>query len=295
MGSSPRVLNIYRIRRPCVHLRAFDEVIKVLVALYLVYDCQNIAWNIDSIFKKAKCCSAVMLHQIDVWLGKHVKKLALLFILITLILSVRALGVDDYLTLKSIQENWSTLQGFMQENYLGTALTFILVYIVVIGLSIPGATVLTITSGFLFGAVVGTLFVNIAATIGALVAFFAARYFFGRTVQRKYKERLRKFNSELHVHGKYYLLTLRLIPIFPFFLINLLAGLTKIPVWTYIWTTSIGILPGSFVYAYAGQQIGVVTQTGDILTGRVLLAFALLGLFALAPVLWKRFHKHKKS
>jgi len=228
---------------------------------------------------------------------RHVKKFIALGILIAVILTLRFSGIGDYLTIENLKENKEMLQGAVKDNYVVFAAAFILVYVIITGFSIPGATVLTISSGFFFGAVIGTIFVNIAATLGALSAFFISRFLLGNWVQRRYHDHLTKFNREIERNGINYMLTLRFIPLFPFFLINILAGVTKIPVKTFIWTTSLGIIPGSFVYAFAGQQLNTVSSLGDILSFRIFLAFVLLGLFAMLPVILrkiKRFRtKHK--
>jgi len=158
----------------------------------------------------------------------------------------------------------------------------------VAGLSLPGATILTLAGGFVFGAVPATLYVNIGATTGATLAFLAARYVLRDTVEQKFGRWLEPLQQGFAKNALSYLLTLRLIPLFPFFVVNLVSGLTRVSVGTYVAATALGIIPGSFVYAYAGRQLGVINSLKEIGSPQVLGAFVLLGAFALAPILYKK-------
>ncbi len=130
------------------------------------------------------------------------------------------------------------------------------------------------------------------ATLGAFIIFIAARFFIGEMVQRKYGEKLEKFNKELEVNGKNYLLTLRLIPIFPFFLINLFAGVTKIKPLTFLWTTSLGIIPSSFAYAYSGYAVAKLGAEPGV-PKNLIFAFLLLAILSIVPVLYKKLKARK--
>ena len=153
----------------------------------------------------------------------------------------------------------------------------------------PGGALLTLAGGFLFGSILGTIYVNIAATTGATLAFLASRYLLRDWVERKFGHRLGPIQEGFRRNAFSYLLTLRLIPAFPFFLVNLVSGLTRINIGTYVLATAVGIIPGSFVFANAGRQLGSINSLAEIASPAVLGAFALLGLFALAPVLYRRF------
>ncbi|HET7317732.1 MAG TPA: VTT domain-containing protein, partial [Nitrospirota bacterium] len=131
------------------------------------------------------------------------------------------------------------------------------------------------------------------ATAGAVCAFLSARYLLGERLQQKYRGQLAKFNGEMERNGVSYLLTLRLIAVFPFFLVNFLAGLTKVTLKTFLWTTAVGIIPGSAVFAYAGRQLGSVNSPADIISKKVIAALAALGFITLAPAVWKRIRKPK--
>jgi uncharacterized membrane protein YdjX (TVP38/TMEM64 family) len=192
--------------------------------------------------------------------------------------------IDNLLLYKDL------LSGFIASNLVVSAMIFVFVYIVAISLSLPGASILTISGGFLFG-ILGLPLVIISATLGAIINFIAGRYIFGKAIQVKYQDKLSSFNNEIESNGASYLLTLRLLPIFPFFVINLLASVSKIKLSTFAWTTLIGIIPGSAVYWYAGTQLSALDSTKNIITPNIILAFVLLALLSLVPTFIKKFQK----
>jgi uncharacterized membrane protein YdjX (TVP38/TMEM64 family) len=145
-----------------------------------------------------------------------------------------------------------------------------------------------LAGGFLFGAVLGTLFVNLGATTGATLAFLVSRYLLRDWVEQKFGKWLGPVQQGFSQNAFGYLMTLRLIPLFPFFVVNLVSGLTRMNVGTYVVATSLGIIPGSFVYAYAGRQLGTINSLKDIASPGVIGAFVLLGLLALVPNLYKK-------
>ena len=194
-----------------------------------------------------------------------------------------------FLSLAALKENRDSLLAFTEANSVAAVVIFIVVYVIVTGLSLPGAVIMTLAGGFLFGAVFATLCVNIGATTGATLAFLTARYVLRDTVEQKFGKWLGPFQEGFAKNAFSYLLTLRLIPLFPFFVVNLVSGLTRVSVGTYIAATAIGIIPGSFVYAYAGRQLGTINSVKEIASPNVVGAFVLLGLLALVPVLYKRF------
>jgi len=193
-----------------------------------------------------------------------------------------------FLSLTALKENRDSLLVFTEANLVAAVGIFIVTYAVVTGLSLPGAVILTLAGGFLFGAVGATLCVNVGATTGATLAFLTARYLLRDTVERKLGKWLGPFQEGFAKNAFSYLLTLRLIPLFPFFVVNLVSGLTRVNVGTYVAATAIGIIPGSFVYAYAGRQLGTINSLKEIASPNVIGAFVLLGLLALVPVVYKR-------
>lgn len=193
-----------------------------------------------------------------------------------------------FLSLQALKDNRDDLLSFTEKHSAVAAALFVLVYVAVTGLSLPGAVILTLAGGFLFGAVWGTLFVNLGATAGATLAFLASRYLLRDWVERKFGKWLGPVQQGFSKNAFSYLMTLRLIPLFPFFVVNLVSGLTRMNVGTYLAATTLGIIPGSFVYAYAGQQLGTINSLKDIASPGVIGAFVLLGLLALVPSLYKK-------
>ena len=221
------------------------------------------------------------------------KRIVVALCITALIIFIRVFGLHELLNFETFRQYRDQLLSITNEHYFLTASVFVVTYIIVVALSIPGATILTLTAGFLFGFV-GVLYVNAGATAGAVLAFLSARYLIGDWIQKRYGDRFESFNKEIAENGYNYLLTLRFIPLFPFFLINIFAGLTRIPLITFAWTTMIGILPGSFVYIYTGRQLGGIDKPGDILSLQIILAFVLLGFLALSPVIIKKILKIKR-
>jgi len=227
---------------------------------------------------------------------KLLKKLVILSVIIAGLYAVmRFTPLGEALNPQRIADNRDLLIEYVRGNFLVSALAFVLIYITVVALSIPGATVLSLLGGFFYGPLVGVVLINAGATIGAFLVFLAARFIIGNLVQQKYGDRLEKFNREINENGKNYLLTLRFIPLFPFFLINLFAGVTTIPARTFLWTTSLGIIPGSFVYAYLGHTGAQIEPGESLLSREILIALVLLGVLSLLPVAVRKIRERKQA
>jgi uncharacterized membrane protein YdjX (TVP38/TMEM64 family) len=194
-----------------------------------------------------------------------------------------------YLSLEVLKQNRDQLLIFTETHYVVSVALFILAYVVVAGLALPGAVILTLAGGFLFGSVLGTIFVNLGATTGAVLAFLAARFLLRDWVEDKFGKWLGPLQQGITKDAFSYLITLRLIPIFPFFVVNLVSGLTRMSVGSYVAATALGIIPGSFVYAYAGRQLGTINSLKEVASPNVIAAFVLLGILALVPMLYKKF------
>ena len=214
-----------------------------------------------------------------------------ILILVTFALAVVGFfyfDLKNYLSLDALKANRDSLLAFTDSHYGAGMALFIVTYAVVTGASLPGAVILTLAGGFLFGSVLATIYVNIGATTGATLAFLAARYLLRDWVESRFGNRLGTIQEGFRTNAFNYLMTLRLIPLFPFFLVNLVSGLTRVSVSTYIGATALGIIPGSFVYAYAGRQLGTINSLSEIASPRVLVAFTLLGLLAMVPAVYRK-------
>ena len=203
------------------------------------------------------------------------------------------LDLKQYVSLDALKANRDRLLAFTEAHYTSAVLIYILLYCLQTALSLPGATIFTLAGGFLFGALLGTFYVNIAATAGATLGFLAARYLLRDWVERKFGSRLSSIQDGFAKNAFSYLLTLRLIPLFPFFLVNLVSGLTRMSVGTFIAATALGIIPASFVFANAGRQLGSINSLGEIASPRVLGALALLGLLVLLPIAYRKLGGHR--
>lgn len=201
--------------------------------------------------------------------------------------------LNQYLSLAALKSNRQTLLDYYAAHRAVTIAGFMAVYIIQTALSLPGAAILSLAAGAIFGSIAGTLYANIAATIGATLAFLVTRYLLRDVVLEKFGGKLEGINRELETRGFNYLLFLRLVPLFPFFLINLAAGLTRLPLRTFITGTMLGIIPGGFVYVNAGASLATIDSLSGIASPRVLGSFALLGLFALLPALYTKFKNRK--
>jgi uncharacterized membrane protein YdjX (TVP38/TMEM64 family) len=216
------------------------------------------------------------------------KKILLLIIIACVVALFYYFDLAKFLSLAELKANHTALVKFYEQHRFPSIILFVTVYVIQTALSLPGAAVLSLAAGAIFGAGMGTLYVNIGATAGATLAFLVARYLFRDAIQRRFGPRLEKMNSELESRGFNYLLFLRLVPVFPFFLINLSAGLTKMPLRTFFLGTMVGIIPGSFVYCNAGASLTAIKSMSEIASLRVLGSFALLGFFALIPVFYQK-------
>lgn len=203
--------------------------------------------------------------------------------------------LQRFLNLAALKANRQTLLEYYAAHKLIMIAGFMAVYILQTALSLPGAAILSLAAGAIFGSIMGTVYANIAATIGATLAFLVTRYLLRDVVLNKFGSKLEGMNRELEERGFSYLLFLRLVPLFPFFLINLAAGLTRLPLRTFFLGTLIGIIPGGFVYVNAGASLATIDSLSGIASPRVLGSFALLGLFALVPVLYNKLKARKQA
>jgi uncharacterized membrane protein YdjX (TVP38/TMEM64 family) len=207
-----------------------------------------------------------------------------------------ALGGPEYVSLESLKENRETLAAMVADNFALVFIGFIALYALLVGISFPGASFLSIFGGFLFGSIFGGFAVVVGATIGATAIFLAARYAFGDALSKKAGPYMKKFEAGLKENELSYLFILRLIPAFPFFIVNIVPALFDVKIRNYVLTTFFGIIPGSFVYASVGAGVGAVFDSGEDLqlSGLMLqpkIIVPIVGLIALSllPILYKKF------
>lgn len=216
-------------------------------------------------------------------------RVALLVAVAVVLVAFVALGGQNYLSLEAVKSNRNALLGFTDAHYVAAVAIAFIVYVAATAFSVPGGLVLSLTMGFLFGRWVGTLLVVIAATIGATLLFIAARYLFADAARRRMGALGEKISAGFAENGFNYLLFLRLVPLFPFFLVNLAPAFTTVSVRTFILGTLIGIIPGSFVFVNLGQTLGRIDSLSGLVSPETIGAFVLLGVLALVPVLVRKF------
>ena len=210
---------------------------------------------------------------------ERVKKSILLLGAATLIFAFVWFDLGHYLSLDYVKASQAKFQAMYAQRPLPVIAVYMAVYVLVTALSLPGAVVLGLAAGALFGFVVGTIVVSCASTIGATLACYVARFLLRDWVQARFGATLATINQGMEREGAFYLFTLRLIPIVPFFVINLVMGLTKMPLATFFWVSQIGMLAGTMVFVNAGKELAKIDSVRGILSPGVLLSFALLGLF----------------
>ena len=210
-----------------------------------------------------------------------------LVLVVTLMVMVGAFFYWDlgaYLTLESLKAQQTALDALVAADVVLISAAFFVVYVLVTALSIPGAAIMTLAAGGMFGLGLGLLIVSFASTIGATLAMLVSRYLLRDQVQRRFQRQMDAINEGVKKDGAFYLFTLRLVPIFPFFVVNLLMGLTNIRVLVYFIVSQIGMLAGTIVYVNAGTQLAQVSTLSDIVSPALLGSFVLLGLFPF----WRR-------
>ena len=223
-----------------------------------------------------------------------VKRVAPLAALAAAAAAVFALGLDDYLTVEALREHRHLLIGFVNSHVILAAALYMLIYIASTAASLPGGTILTVAGGFLFGPWLGTVYVVVGATVGATVVFLIARTALGGSLRAKIEPALRKMERGFQENALSYLLVLRLIPLFPFWLVNLVPALLGVPLKTYVIGTFLGVIPGVFVFTFAGAGLGGIfdSEAGfsltAVLTPEVVGALAGLSVLSMAPVVYKK-------
>ncbi|MBF0658147.1 FAD-dependent oxidoreductase [Psychrobacter sp. NG25] len=210
-----------------------------------------------------------------------IKRIFLILLIVLLAVGFFYFDLNQLLTLEGLKGSMAQFNDYKAESPLLIIGGFFLLYVVVTALSLPGAAILTLASGALFGLFQGLVIASFASSIGATLSFLASRYLLRDTIKQRFPERLAAIDAGVEKEGGFYLFTLRLVPVFPFFLINLLMGVTAIKSWTYYWVSQVGMLAGTFVFVNAGTQLAQIESLSGILSLNLILSFALLGIFPL--------------
>jgi uncharacterized membrane protein YdjX (TVP38/TMEM64 family) len=216
---------------------------------------------------------------------KHLKKIFVLLLIFVAVAALKIFHLDQYLTLSFVKSSHHRLTALYEQHRIPVIAAYMAVYILATSFSLPGAAILTLAGGALFGILAGTIIVSFSSTIGATLACVVSRFILRDWVQSRFGQRLRTVNKGVESEGAFYLFTLRLIPILPFWLINLVMGLTRMPVKTFYWVSQIGMLPGTLVYVNAGRELGRIDSLSGILSPGLIVSFVLLGLF---PIVAKK-------
>ena len=213
-------------------------------------------------------------------LFKNLRYIIIFFILI-LISILFFSDLKNFFTLDYVQENLIDFRLLYEENLLLFSLIFSLIYILSSALSLPFATLLTLLSGYIFGLALGTFIVSLCSTIGASIAFLMSKFLFYNYIQNRYKKQLVTINDEFINEGIFYIFALRLVPIFPFFVVNIVTSLLPIKLSTFFWVSILGMFPATLVYVNAGNELSKINSFSDILSFQVLISFSLIGILPL--------------
>ena len=217
------------------------------------------------------------------------KKIVIALIILAIIIGVRIFGAGRYINFEEIKRNRESLSAMVSRRYFLFMAVYMLAYLLTAAFAVPLVSEpLTLAGGLMFGTLPGAIYTNIGATAGASVAFLFSRYILGGWIQKRSGFRLARLNEEIERNGYRYLLSLRLTPLVSFTLIDVLAGLTRVPLKTFIWTTAAGILPATLIYSYTGSRLSYIESARDIFSGRMLIALALLALLPVLPVIYRK-------
>ncbi len=213
------------------------------------------------------------------------KKIALVALFITAITLFFVLDLGQYINLAYIKSQQQVINDYYSLNPVKTGLIFFISYVLITGVSLPGAGIMTLAGGAIFGVVWGTILVSFGSVFGATMAFLIARYLFHDYIQHRFSHRLKRINKGIREEGDLYLFTIRFVPIFPFFIVNTLMALTPIKTLNFAVVSQIGMLVPTIIFVNAGTQLARIESPGDVLSLELLLSFVLLGIF---PIIAKK-------
>lgn len=210
-----------------------------------------------------------------------VKRLMIVGVVACLVASYILFDLGQFFSLEYLKESRERFQTLYAEHTVLVIGAYFLLYVTATALALPAATVITLAGGALFGFATGTIVVSFASSIGAAVAFVVARYLLRDWVQGRFGDKLEKINQGIEKDGAFYLFTLRLIPLFPFFVVNTVIALTPMRLFTYYWVSQVGMFPATLVYVNAGKELGRIDSLSGLLSPSLILSFAILGIFPL--------------
>jgi uncharacterized membrane protein YdjX (TVP38/TMEM64 family) len=211
-----------------------------------------------------------------------IKKVVILLVIVGAIVAVKVFHLDQYLTLSYLKGSLDTLKSLYENHSLMVIAGYFLIYVLTTSLSLPGASPLGLAGGALFGFWTATLLVSFASSIGATLSCIVSRFLLRDWIQSRFGDRIAKVNEGIEKEGAFYLFTLRLIPAFPFWMINLAMGLTKMSLLKFYWVSQIGMLPGTMVFVNAGTELAKIESVKGIFSPGLIISFALIGIFPLA-------------
>jgi len=213
------------------------------------------------------------------------KKILILIIIVGLIVAVKVFGLDQYLTLSYLKGSLDSLKSLYANHSLMVIAGYFFIYVLTTSLSLPGASPLGIAGGALFGFWTATIVVSFASTIGAALSCSISRFLLRDWIQNKFGDKIAKVNEGIEKEGAFYLFSLRLIPLFPFWMINLAMGLTKMSLLKFYWVSQVGMLPGTMVFVNAGKELAKIESLKGIFSPSLIISFALIGIF---PIVIKK-------
>ena len=227
---------------------------------------------------------------------KPSQKTIKIFLLLAICLAISSfflLDLEQVFNLESIKERYQEWQSYYVQHQWLVVVAFLTIYTFSTALSLPIAALLTLLSGAIFGFGLGLFIASFASSLGALIAFLGTRYLFKDAIQKRYSNMLSQCNQAFEKEGLWYLFALRLVPLFPFFLVNMLMALLPMNAFHFYWVSQIGMLAGTAVYVYAGVSLSQIQQVSDILSVELWIAFSLMGLFPLVAKKFVAMLKHK--
>jgi len=226
--------------------------------------------------------------------GSHKKRIIIGLLIVCIILVLRYLNIGKYISLESIKSNRKWLQNLIDKNFWLFVVGYVGTYAAAITLSLPVFVMMSIAGGFFFGVVRGALLANLGATLGSTVSFLLIRHLFGKVLHEKYKDRLRAFNREFKKYGYSYLLSLHFFLIVPLFVPNVLGGLANVSLWTFVWTTFVGMIPGTFIFAFAGKQLMTIQSLREVFSPQLILVAVFFLFLSLVPFFARWFKSWKR-